>query len=54
MGNRADLQVVALSLALLASAWSLEPGAAVQQRTARSSFTVDQILSLPTPDNLIA
>ena len=42
-----------LSLALVAATWSLEPPIAAQS-PAPHSFTVDQILSVPAPDNLTA
>ena len=51
MGNHKEVRTVALSLALAAVVWSLEPPIAAQP-PAQRSFTVDQILSLPAPDNL--
>jgi dipeptidyl aminopeptidase/acylaminoacyl peptidase len=48
------VQLVALSLLLVVSATSrLTPRAAAQQKAPRA-FSVDQILSLPAPDNLTA
>ena len=49
----ADLRRVALFLAFGAAAWSVDSRIAAQQPAPRS-FTVDQILSLPAPDNLAA
>lgn len=53
MTNRANLRLFAPILALLFVSLSLksQPHA---QKPAEASFSVDQILSLPTPDNLIA
>src|SRR3954471_24363438 len=52
--RRRHPQLAALSLALVVSlSWHLAPRTAAQQ-TAPSAFSVDQILSLPTPDNLTA
>jgi len=45
MGIREIVRKAALTLALVASAWSLEPPVAAQPPAPRS-FTVDQILSL--------
>src|SRR2546426_5081944 len=54
MGSREDVRrVAALSLALVAAAWSLDPPIGARP-PAPGSFTVDQILSLPAPDNLTA
>ena len=53
MKSRA-VQLVALSfLLVVCAAWFLAPRTAAQQATPRA-FSVDQILSLPTPDNLTA
>jgi len=51
MRSHANLQNATLFLAF-AAAWSLAPQAA--QQTSTRSFTVDQILSFPSPENLIA
>src|SRR5437016_2306099 len=51
MRSHANLQNATLFLAL-ATAWNLAPQAA--QQTSTRSFTVDQILSFPSPENLIA
>ena len=51
MRSHANLQNATLFLAL-AAAWNLAPQAA--QQTSTRSFTVDQILSFPSPENLIA
>ena len=53
MRNRTDVHLVALVLVLVAAAWSVQPTVTAQQ-AAKRPFTIDQILSLPTPDNLIA
>ena len=52
---RSPVQLVALSLLLVGSstAWDLTPRVLARQ-TGRRAFSVDQILSLPAPDNLTA
>lgn len=52
MRSRAAAPTVALAVAL-ATAWFLDRSTAAQQMAPRS-FTVEQILSLPSPDNLTA
>ena len=51
MTRTANIQVAAVFL-VLAATWSLRPQAALQ--TAPRSFSVDQILSFPSPENLTA
>ncbi len=53
MKHRPDVVALALVLASGAVSWRGEQAVAAQQ-PAHGAFTVDQILSLPTPDNLIA
>ena len=52
---RSPVQLVALSLLLVGSstAWDLTPRVLARQ-TGPRAFSVDQILSLPAPDNLTA
>ena len=52
MGRRHAVQTAALFLTLAPAAWGLAPPVAAQQPTP-GAFTVDQILGLPAPDNLI-
>src|SRR6266704_811214 len=51
MRSHANLQNATLFLAF-AAAWSLAPQAA--QQTSTRSFTVDQIIGFPSPENLMA
>lgn len=51
MHNRRTLRAAALFVAFVASLWSFERRVAARQIAGRA-FTVDDILSLPTPDNL--